>query len=166
MLRCSRFRLTLLLLLGAGLVGSCASSRSAQDRDAARAVAVGTWSYEVEDVAPLDQGRFHITVQDGALQGIVRDRRLGRLRANVRVRDSRLEIDLRDLRISGYIEDDQFTGFLRRSHWNVTTRRQTRTRSQFRSASLFARRVRSAAAVDKPGVLECQSLLREADDCK
>lgn len=160
-----RIRLPLLLILGAGLLGACASSRSAQDEAAARAAAVGTWSYEVEDFAPLDQGRFHITVQDGDLLGIVRDRRLGRLRASVRVHDSRLEIDLRDLRISGYIEDDQFTGFLRRPQWEVTTRRQTRTRSQFRSASLFARRVRSAAAVDKPEVLECRSLLREVDEC-
>ena len=161
-----RIRLPLLLILGAGLVGGCASSRSTQDEAAARAAAVGTWSYEVEDFAPLDQGRFRITVQDGDLRGIVRDRRLGRLRASVRVRDSRLEIDLRDLRIAGYIEDDQFTGFLRRSQWEVTTRRQTRARSQFRSASLFARRIRSATAVDKPGVLECQSLLWEAGDCE
>ncbi|MCS3627085.1 hypothetical protein [Salinibacter ruber] len=160
-----RIRLLLLLVLGAGLLGGCASSRSAQDEVAARAAAVGTWSYEVEDVAPLDQGRFRITIQDGDLRGVVRDQRLGRLRASVRVRDSRLEIDLRDLRISGYIEDGRFTGVLRRSQWEVTTRRQSRTRSQFRSASLFARRVRSATAVDKPGVLECRSLLREAGDC-
>ncbi len=158
-------RLTLLLVLGTGLLGGCASSQSTQDKATARAAAVGTWSYEVEDFAPLDQGRFHITVQDGDLQGIVRDRRLGRLRASVRMHNSRLEIDLRDLRISGYIEDNQFTGFLRRPRWDVTARRQSRARSQFRSASLFARRVRSATAVDKPGVLACQSLLWEAGDC-
>ncbi|WP_103019323.1 hypothetical protein [Salinibacter altiplanensis] len=165
MLRLCPVRLTLLLVLGAGFAGGCASPRSMQDEAAARAAAVGTWTYEVDGFAPLVQGRFHITVQDGDLRGIVRDRRLGRLRARVDVNDTRLEINLDDLRISGYIEDGQFTGFLRRSQWDVAARRQTRPRSQFRSASLFAKRVRSATAVDKPRVLECRSLLREAGDC-
>lgn len=163
--RSSRIRVLLLFLFGAGFVGACTSSQSTQDEAAARAAVVGTWAYEVEGFAPLNQGRFHITIQDGELQGIVRDRRLGRLHARVQIHDSRLELTLDDLRISGYIEDDQFTGFLRRSQWDVTARRQTRTRSQFRSASLFARRIRSASAVDKPKALECRSLLWEANGC-
>lgn len=163
--RTRRLRVLLFFLFGAGLVGACASSQSTQDEAVARAAVVGTWAYEVEGFAPLERGRFRITIQDGDLQGIVRDRRLGRLHARVQVHDSRLELALDDLRISGYIEDDQFTGYLRRSQWDVTARRQTRTRSEFRSASLFARRVRSAAAVDKPEILECRSLLREANGC-
>ena len=159
------FRFALLLVFGAGLVGGCASSRSTQNKAAAQTAVVGTWTYEVRGVAPLDQGRFRITTQNGDLQGIVRDRRLGRLRARVRVRDSRLELTINDLRISGYVEDDQFTGSLRRSQWTVTARRRTRSRSRFRSASLFAKRVRSATAVDKPEILECRSLLREASGC-
>ncbi|MEF8815295.1 MAG: hypothetical protein V5A20_03725 [Salinibacter sp.] len=159
-------RFALLLVFGAGLVvGGCASSRSTQDEAAARTAVVGTWTYEVRGVAPLDQGRFRITTQNGDLRGIVRDRRLGRLRARVEVRDTRLQLTIDDLRISGFVEDDQFTGSLRRSQWTVTARRQTRTRSRFRSASLFAQRVRSAAAVDKPEILDCRSLLREASGC-
>jgi len=161
----SLVRLILVLVLGPGLLGACATSRSAQDEAALRAAVVGTWAYDVKGFAPLDQGRFHITVRDGTLRGLIRDRRLGRLRARVEVQDSRLELTLDNLRISGYIEDDQFTGFLRRARWNVTTRRQARTRSQFRSASLYARRIRSAAVADKPDVLECRSLLREASGC-
>jgi hypothetical protein len=153
------------LVLGAGLVDGCASSQSVQDDAAAQAAAVGTWAYEVQGAAPLDEGRFHITVEDGTLKGLVRDRRLGRLRARVQLRDSRLELALEDLRISGYIEDDQFTGSLRRARWNVTTRRQTRSQSRFRSTSLFAQRVQSATAADKPRVLDCRSLLRETSGC-
>lgn len=148
-----------------GLLGACASSRATDDQAARRASVVGTWEYDVEGWAPLDQGRFQITVQEGSLQGLVRDRHLGRLRARVEVHDSRLELALDDLRISGYVKDGQFTGVLRRSQWDVTASRPRQPRSQFRSATLFAERVRSAAAADTPNVLECRSLLREADGC-
>jgi hypothetical protein len=161
----SLIRLLFLLVLGPALLSACATSRPAPNEAALRAAVVGTWTYDVQGVAPLDQGRFHITVRDGRLRGLVRDRRLGRLQARVEVRDSRLELTLDDLKISGYIEDDQFTAFLRRDQWDVRTRRQTRTRSQFRSVSLYATRIRSAAVADKPDILECQSLLREASGC-
>lgn len=155
----------LLLALCTGLVSACASSHSAEDDAAARAAVLGTWEYEVEGIAPLDRGVFHITTQDGRRRGLVQDRRLGRLRARVDVNDSRLELTLDDLRISGYIEDNQFTGFLRRARWSVTERRWDRPQSRFRSVSLFARRVRGAPMADKPSVLECRSLLREANGC-
>ena len=161
----SLIRIPVLLVLELGLLSACATSQPAQNEAALRAAVVGTWSYDVQGFAPLDQGRFHITVRDGRLRGLIRDRRLGRLQARVDVRNSRLELTLDDLRISGHIEDDQFTAFLRRDQWDVRTRRQTRTRSQFRSASLYATRIRSAAAADKPNILECRSLLREADGC-
>lgn len=165
MRRSARLHLLLLLVVGPGLLGACATPRSAQDRAALRASVVGTWAYDVEGRAPLDQGRFQITVRDGTLRGLVRDRRLGRLRARVEMHDSRLELSIDDLRISGYVEDNQFTGVLRQSQWDVTARRQRRSRSRFRSATLFAERIRSAAVADKPTILECQSLLREANGC-
>lgn len=145
----------------------CASTQSAQEEAAAQAAVVGTWKYDVEGIAPLEQGVFHITTRNGQLQGLVQDRRRGRLRARVRVSDSRLELTVDDLRISGYIEDDQFTGFLRLQQWSVTTRarRWNRRSAPFQSASLFAQRVRSAALAEKPSILECRPLLRETDDC-
>lgn len=161
----SLLRLVLLFALGLGFLGACATSQPTSDEAALRAAVVGTWTYDVQGIAPLDQGRFHITVRDGSLQGLIRDRRLGRLRARVEVRDSRLELSLDDLRISGHVEDDQFTAFLRRDQWDVATRRRRRTRSRVRSASLHATRIRSAAVADKPDIIECQSLLREANDC-
>jgi len=155
----------LLLALCAGLVMGCASSQSTTEDAASQAAVIGTWEYKVDGTAPLDQGVFRITTQDGRLLGILRDRRLGRLRARVDVNDSRLELSLDNLRISGYVENDQFTGFLRRRQWDVSIRRQSRRRSQFRSASLFARRVQSAVTADTPSFLECRSLLREANGC-
>lgn len=156
-----------LLFLGLGLVMGCASSRSTQDDAAARAAAVGTWKYEVDGFAPLHAGVFQIEERNGRLQALIQDRRQGRLRARVNVKDRRLELTIDDLRISGRIEDDQFTGFLRRQQWDVSTRQRTRRRreSQFRSASLYARRVRSASAADRPSILECESILREANGC-
>ncbi|PSQ51120.1 MAG: hypothetical protein BRD28_06125 [Bacteroidetes bacterium QH_10_64_37] len=156
----------LLFALCAGILGGCASSQSAQEKATARAAVIGTWEYNVEGTAPLDQGIFRITTKDGQLQGIIRDRRLGRLRARVDANDSRLELAVDDLRISGYIEDDEFRGSLRRRQWNVSTRRRYRRRSRFRSASVFARRVQSGTAADTPSVLECRSILREANGCK
>lgn len=154
-----------LLVLCSGLVIGCASSQSAQEKAAAQAAVIGTWEYRVDGVAPLDQGVFQIARKNGRLQGIVQDRRRGRLRARVDVGDSRLELSIDDFRISGFIEDDQFTGFLRRRQWDVSTRSRYRRRSRFRSASLFARRVQSAVTAEKPSALECRPLLRETDDC-
>lgn len=152
-------------LIGFGLLGGCTSSDAARDQAAARAAVVGTWSYEVKGFAPLDQGRFRIMIQDGDLQALVRDQRRGRLRARVEIHGSRLELTFGNLRISGYVEDDQFTGSLHRIEWDVRSQPDTRVRSQFQSIPLFAQRVRSAAAVDKPEVLECRPLLREKDGC-
>ena len=143
----------------------CASSQSAEEKAAARASVIGTWEYRVDGMAPLDQGVFQISTKNGRLRGIVQDRRLGRLRARVDVGNSRLELAFDDLRISGFIENDTFTGYLRRRQWDVSTRSRYRRRSRFRSASLFARRVKSAVSADKPSALDCRSLLREADDC-
>ena len=156
-----------LLLLCVGLAAGCASSRSAEDDAADRAAVIGTWKYEVEGSAPLSTGAFQITERDGRLQGLLRDRRQGRLRARVKLKDRRLELIIDQLRVSGRIEDDQFTGFLRRQQWGVTTRRRTRrrTRSHFRSTSFHAQRVRSASAADRPSILECESILREANGC-
>ena len=158
----------ILLLFGAVLAAGCASSESTQDSAASQAAVIGTWEYKVSGRAPLDQGVFRIANQDGQLRGIIRDRRVGRLRARVSLNDSRLELTLDGLRISGYIEDEQLTGFLHRQEWDVTSRRRTdrRARSQFRSASFYAKRVQSATAADEPSVLECRSLLREVDDCR
>jgi len=157
--------LALLLVLCTGLVLGCASSQSAEEKAAARAAVVGTWEYRVDGRAPLDQGVFQITTRNGRLRGILQDRRLGRIRTRVDVGDSRLELAFDDLRISGFIKDDQFTGFLRRRQWDVSTRNRYRRRSRFRSASLFARRVESGVSADKPSALDCRSLLRETDDC-
>lgn len=158
-----------LLFLGLGLIMGCASSRSTQDDAATRAAAVGTWKYEVDGFAPLHAGVFQIAERDGRLQALVQDRRQGRFRARVHVKDRRMELTIDELRISGRIEDDQFTGFLRLQRWDVSTRTRQRTRRrrkrQFRSASLHARRVRSASAVDEPSVLKCESILREANGC-
>jgi len=155
-----------LLFLGLGLVLGCASSRSTEDDAAARAAAIGTWEYEVNGTAPLNAGVFQIAERDGRLQALVEDQRRGRFRARASVKDTRLELVIDDLRISGRIEDDQFTGFLRLQRWDVSTRTTRRRRErQFRSASLYARRVRSASAVDASSVLECESILREADGC-
>jgi hypothetical protein len=154
-----------LLVLCAGLLVGCASSQSAEEKAAARAAVIGTWEYRVDGMAPLDQGVFQITTRNGRLRGIVQDRRLGRLRARVDVGNSRLELAFDDLRISGFIEDDKFTGYLRRRQWDVSTRSRYRRRSRFRSASLFARRVESGVSADKPSALECEPLLRETDDC-
>jgi len=72
---------------------------------------------------------------------------------------------LDDFRISGQIEDETFTGVLRRRPWDVDSQRQRHSRSQFRSAPLQARRVRSASEADEPTALNCRSILREADGC-
>ncbi len=166
MRRCvSTTLIPLLFALCAGVLGGCASSQSAKEKAAARASVIGTWEYRVEGIAPLDQGVFQITKKNGRLRGIVRDRRLGRLRARVDVNASRLELALDGLRISGYIEDDEFTGYLRRQQWDVSTRSQYRRRSRSRSVSLFARRIQGGTAADTPSILECRSLLREANDC-
>jgi len=156
-----------LLFLGLGLIMGCASSQSTRDDAAARAAAIGTWEYEVIGTAPLNAGTFQIAERDGRLHALVRDRRWGRLRARAEVRDTRLELVIDDLRISGRIENDQFTGFLRRQRWDVSTRQRSRRRRQShsRSASLHARRVQSASTADRPSALECQSILREASGC-
>lgn len=157
-----------LLILGLGLAVGCASSRSTKDDAAARAAAIGTWKYEVNGTAPLNSGTFQIAERDDRLQALVRDRRRGRLRAQVDVRDARLELVIDDLRISGRIQDDQFTGFLRRQQWDVSTRQRTRRRrraSHSHSASFYAQRVHSASGVTRPSLLECESILREADGC-
>lgn len=158
----------ILLLLGLGLTAGCTSSRSTVDDAAARAAAIGTWEYKVTGTAPLNAGVFQIAERNGRLQALVRDRRRGRFRARVTVRDTRLELSIDDLRISGRIEDDQFTGFLRLQQWDVSTRQRTRRRrrtSRSHSASFYARRIRSASARDRPSVLECESILREANGC-
>lgn len=157
-----------LLVLGAGLVLGCASSGPQGPSAEAQAAAVGTWQYEVNGYAPLDEGTFRIRQTDGRLRGELTDRRRGRFRVRVDVRASRLELRMNDLRISGSIEDGTFTGVLRRSQWSVTSRQQRqqrRSRSRFRSASLSARRIRSATSADAPSVLDCQSILREASGC-
>jgi len=156
-----------LLFLCAGLAAGCASSRSAEDDAAGRAAALGTWRYEVDGSAPLSTGVFQIAERKGRLQGFLRDRRRGRLQARVKLQDRRLELTVDGLRVSGRIEEGQFTGVLRRERWDMTTRRRTRrrTRSRVRSASVHARRVRSASAADRPSILECESILREANGC-
>lgn len=158
-------QLLLLLIPLAGLVGGCASSRSAGEVAASRAAVIGTWKYQVDGMAPLDRGVFHITSKNGRLRGIVRDQRRGRLFAEVRVNDSRMELTLGNFLISGRIEDGQFMGTLRRERWDVTVPYRVRRRSRFRSASFYARRVQSAAAADLVPILECRSILREANGC-
>ena len=158
-------RLLLLFLFVAAGIAGCASPRSAQHSAAAEAAAIGTWRYEVEGYAPLDEGTFQIMKKNGRLQGLLRDRRRGRYRVRVDLRDSRLELKVDDLRISGYIENGTFTGFLRPQRWSVVSRRQQRSRSRFRSTSLYARRIQSAAAADKPSILDCRPILREDSGC-
>lgn len=143
----------------------CTSSESARSSKEARASAIGVWEYKVSGVAPLDEGTFQITEQNGRLRALLQDRQRGRLRARVTLQDSHLTLTLDELRISGQIENGTFTGFLRRPQWDVNTRRQRRSRSQFRSAPLQAQRVESASTVDEPSALDCQSILREADGC-
>lgn len=159
-------RLTL-LLLSVGLTLGCASSQSTEDKTASRAAAIGTWEYEVDGFAPLKAGVFRIAERRGRLQALVQDQRQGRFQARVDVSNRRLELTVDDLRISGRIEDDQFTGFLRRDQWDVSTTQRTRRqrRSSFRSASFHAQRVNSASTVDRPSILDCESILREADGC-
>jgi len=163
----TRLFFILCLVATATVAVGCLPSQQATEEDAAaQAAVIGTWKYKVSGTAPLDQGVFRITDQDGQLRGIIKDRRIGRLRARVDVDDTRLELTLDGLRISGYIEDDQLTGFLRRQQWDISTRRrQRRGRSRFRSASLSARRVKSATAADAPSILDCESILREANGC-
>lgn len=163
----------LLLIFCTGAVIGCLSSQSARDQSAReeaadRAAVIGTWEYEVQGVAPLERGTFRITIKKGRLRGIIRDRRRGRIRARVEVNDSRLELSLDNLRISGHIENDEFTGSLRRHEWDITaSSSRNNVRSRFRppSAYLFARRVESAAAADTPSILECRPILREANGC-
>ncbi|MFB6098238.1 MAG: hypothetical protein ABEK84_03845, partial [Salinibacter sp.] len=153
------FRTVLLLFLGVGLATGCASTNPAPTSEAARAAALGTWKYEVEGYAPLDQGIFVITQKNGRLRAFVRDRRRGRFRARVDLHRSRLVLSLDDLRIAGYIEEGTFTGFLRRDRWGMVDRRRSRFHPQFRSAALHARRIRSAAAADRFSILDCESIL-------
>jgi len=156
-----------LLFLGVALTVGCASSRSTEDDAAARAAAIGTWEYEVNGTAPLEAGVFRIAEQRGRLQALVQDQRRGRFRARADVSGSRLELSIDDLHISGRIDDDQFTAFLRRDQWDVSTTQRPRrhARSSFRSASLYARRIRSASAVSRPSILECESILWETNGC-
>lgn len=165
-LRLSTGVFSLLLILCVGLATGCSSSRSTTEEAADRSAVVGTWEYEVEGFAPLSEGRIQIANQDGQLRGILRDQRRGRIRARVKVHDSRLELLFDDYRISGHIENNRFTGTLRRRQWSVSTRSRDHRRSRFRSASLFARRVQNNDAMSKPSVLECRSLLREKTECR
>lgn len=156
----------LLLIPLLGLATGCASSRSAEEAAADRAAAIGTWRYQVTGSAPLHRGVFHISLQNGRLQGLVRDQLRGRLSAQVNVRDSRMELTLGQFSISGIIEDETFTGFLRRQQYDVSTpypRKQSRRRS--RTAPLYAHRIQSAAVEGAAPPLECESILREANGC-
>lgn len=164
-----RFSTTFILLLFvlcAGFVMGCLPSKQTTKEDAAaRAAVIGTWEYRVDGAAPLNEGIFRITTQDGRLEGIVQDRRLGRWQARVDVTNSRLELSFDNFLISGYVENDEFTGFLERRQWNVANQRRPRRRSQFRSVSLLARRVQRAGVADTPEILECRPVLREANGC-
>lgn len=160
-------RLSFLALLAlVGLAGGCASTETATDAAASQAAAIGTWKYQVDGFAPLNQGVFHITSQDGRLRGIVRDQRRGRLVAQVNVNDARMELTVGSLHISGRIEEGQFTGYLRRQRYDASVAYVRRRQRRFRSAPLYARRVRSASAVDNAPALECRSILREANGCR
>jgi hypothetical protein len=159
------FVLPLLALCAGFVMGCLPSEQTTKENAAARAAVIGTWEYRVEGAAPLDEGIFQITTQDGRLRGIVEDRRLGRRRARVDLNDSRLELSFDEFLISGHVEDNQFTGFLERREWNVASQRRPPRRSQFRSVSLLARRVQRAGVADTPSILECRPILREANGC-
>jgi hypothetical protein len=164
--RFSRTFAPLILVFCAGFMMGCLPAEQTAEEDAeTRAAVVGTWKYRVDGAAPLDEGVFRITTQDGRLRGILQDRRLGRLRARVDVNGSRLELSFDNFLISGYVENNEFTGFLERQRWNVASQSEPRRRSQFSSVSLLARRVQRAGVADKPSILECRSILREANGC-
>lgn len=140
------------------LTAACSTSQPASGPDAAaeRAAVVGLWEYQASNSAYLDRGVFKITVQDGRLQGTLRDNRLGALPIRVEVRDRSMEMVVDDLRINGRLDDDKFTAFVRRPMWDVSSRQRAGYRNRSRqnppTGSLFARRIESmgTAVADVP----------------
>lgn len=154
-----------LLVLGVlSIAIGCASSEPTQSETAARAAALGTWQYQVDGIAVLNRGEFTITEKEGRLRAQIRDDRRGRFFARVQLNGSRMQLSLKDLRISGRIEDDSFTGTLRRPVWDVTSSSRMRRSSRTRSASLVAHRVSSGMPSDPKTPLDCPSILWETDD--
>lgn len=119
--------------------------------------ALGTWEYRATGVRALRRGRLKISSRDGELVGQFQDRMRGRFKADIHVQGARMVITVDQLRITGRILDNQYSGTIEQSNWDVTeqnSRRQSRARFE-------ARRVRrggGSGATDRYG---CPSLLRE-----
>ncbi len=148
---------TLLLLSG------CASTGQAPGRGDTSEV-LGTWRYRSMAGSSLfDEGVIQITMQNGQLEGMLRDSRLGVAPLDVSYRGDNLQLRLEDIRIRGRVKDNEYVAFYERSTWDVTTPQRSYSRGQQRTnGSIAARRI-EAKGFEIPNVpLGCDPLTEEA----
>lgn len=152
------------MLLCSGLWTGCASSSEMDAASSDPAHVVGTWEYRSYDSPLLGEGVLQIFIDQGRLEGQLRDSRIGRVPVQVSFRNSNLNLSLREtlgpsssITVSGHVEDETFTAFLRRPTYDVSTSqdvfgRRSQTSS---SGSLYARRVRAPEAQSLDPGLGC-----------
>lgn len=150
------------------LLTGCASTAQAPNRGDTSEV-LGTWRYRSTAGSSLfDEGVIQITMQNGRLEGMLRDSRLGVAPLDVSYRGDNLQLRLADIRIRGRVENNEYVAFYERSTWDVTTpQRSYNTGRQRTNGSLAARRV-EARGFEMPNVpLGCDPLTEETSSrCK
>jgi len=145
-----------LVVLGTSLFGCTSSEPSREVSERMRAL--GTWAYQATGVNSIRQGRLKIKSRDGDLIGQFHDRVRGKVLGDVRVRGAYMEIRIDQLRITGRILNNQYSGTVKQSDWDVT-RQNPRRQSQ---ARFEARRIRRQGESDTDDDFGCPALLREA----
>lgn len=154
----------LVVLLGGTLLTGCASSGETKSETSDPAQVVGVWEYRSYDSPLLGEGVLQITLNQGHLEGQLRDSRIGRVPVRVSFRNSNLNLSLREtigtsssLTVTGHVEDETFTAFLRRPTYDVSTSQDVfgRRAQSSSSGSLFARRVRAPEAQSLDPGLGC-----------
>lgn len=147
------------------LLSGCASTAQAPNRGDTSEV-LGTWRYRTMSGSSLfDEGVIQITMQNGRLEGMLRDSRLGVAPLDVSYRGDNLQLRLEDIRIRGRVKDNEYVAFYERSMWDVTTPQRASRRGQDRiNGSLAARRVEAKGykAPDVP--LGCDNLTEESSN--
>ena len=152
--------MTLVALL---LLSGCASAGQTTDRGDTSEV-LGTWRYRtVAGSSLFDEGVIQITMQNGRLEGMLRDSRLGVAPLDVSYRGDNLQLRLEDIRIRGRVEDNEYVAFYERSMWDVTTPQRAQRRGQERvNGSLAARRVEAKGYDLQLPPLGCEEIFQEA----
>jgi len=148
------------VLIAALLVTGCASSGPSASRGNTAEV-LGTWRYRaMAGSSLLDEGVIQITMNQGRLEGTLRDSRLGSAPLDVSYRGDNLRLRVDDIRIQGRVKNNEFVAFYERSMWDVTTpQRSIRDQRQRMNGSLSARRVEAKGFDVNLPPLGCDDLL-------